>query len=123
MIEGRDRPSKWWFWGFPLAGLYHFVLATIIGSWLYSQIPLSGWLVVVACVVVRPALVFSEYVFAPVWQLLGGPSQDLLRPLVALALWEGCWALLGLMVYGVMAQRCRRKPQEADGAAASKGDD
>ncbi len=98
-------------------------MATVMTPWLYSQVPLSGWLVVVAYVVGGPALAFGEYVFAPVWQLLGSPSHTLLRTLVCLALWEGCWALIGVMVYGVMVLRCRQKKRGPDSAARSKGDD
>jgi hypothetical protein len=104
MSSDRSKPSKWWFWAFPLAGLGYWGVGLAIGLLLGSFELVPRWLQPLT-LVMWPLDYFDEHVFGAVCDVVGRPANGLVNLLAFLALWEGCWALLGLFAYRVVRGR------------------
>lgn len=104
MSSKGSQPSKRWFWAFPLAGFCYFGAGFAIGLLLDPLEPVPKWLQPLA-LIMWPLDCFDEHVFGPLCNVLGRPANGVVNLLVFLALWEGCWALLGMLAYRVARGR------------------
>jgi hypothetical protein len=117
MGSNGKKPSKRWFWAFPLAGFCYFGAGFAIGLLLDWFEPVPKWLQPLA-LIMWPLDYFDEHVFGPLCKVLGRPANGVVNLLAFLALWEGCWALLGLLAY--REARGRLAKAEAPAGAPEK---
>jgi hypothetical protein len=115
--ERGRRASRWWFWAFPLAGFCYFGAGFAIGLLLDSFEPVPTWLRPLA-LIMWPLDYFDEHLFGAVCNVLGRPANGDVNLIAFLALWEGCWALLGMLAYRVA--RGRLVKAEAPAVAPEK---